>query len=250
MPLDIALLRNSPEVVKESQVRRFKDPAVVDQVLELDVAWKTALGEMEAAKQERNDVQKQVQAKMKAKEKCPELIAKIGAFKTSIKALEDAVAPAAAARDRLLMTIGNIVDDECPVSQDEEKDCIVRSTFGPTPKGAGFLHHHEVLYRIGGYEPEAGSKVAGHRAYFLTDMGLLLNQALINYGLAFLRARENPYKIMQPPYFMNKDIMAGVAQLEQFDEELYHVKVRRSLLLLLLLLLLPLPPPLPPPLRA
>jgi hypothetical protein len=45
--------------------------------------------------------------------------------------------------------------------------------------------------------------------------------ALINYGVSFLRARE--YSVLQPPYFMNKDVMAGVAQLEQFDEELYKV---------------------------
>lgn len=46
-------------------------------------------------------------------------------------------------------------------------------------------------------------------------------QALINYGIAFLRKRE--YSVLQPPYFMNRDVMAGVAQLEQFDEELYKV---------------------------
>jgi seryl-tRNA synthetase len=52
-------------------------------------------------------------------------------------------------------------------------------------------------------------------------MGVLLNQAFINYGIAFLRARE--YSVLQPPYLMRKDMMAGVAQLEQFDEELYKV---------------------------
>ena len=31
------------------------------------------------------------------------------------------------------------------------------------------------------------------------------------------------YSILQPPYMMRKDVMAGVAQLEQFDEELYKV---------------------------
>lgn len=90
--------------------------------------------------------------------------------------------------------------------------------------------------------------MAGHRAYFLRDAGLLLNQvttykcmasvvgvfygpyvtftyahtqALISYGIAFLRKRQ--YSVLQPPYFMNRDMMAGVAQLEQFDEELYKV---------------------------
>jgi hypothetical protein len=63
--------------------------------------------------------------------------------------------------------------------------------------------------------------VAGHRGYFLKDHGLMLNQAFQAYGTAFLRARG--YSCMQPPYLMKKEVMAGVAQLEQFDEELYTV---------------------------
>jgi seryl-tRNA synthetase len=67
----------------------------------------------------------------------------------------------------------------------------------------------------------AGAKVAGHRGYFLTNDGVDLNQALISYGLEFLRQRG--YKKIQPPFIMNKDAMSKTAQLEQFDEELYKV---------------------------
>lgn len=35
------------------------------------------------------------------------------------------------------------------------------------------------------------------------------------------------YSVLQPPFFMTKDVMAGVAQLEQFDEELYKVRTYR-----------------------
>lgn len=70
-----------------------------------------------------------------------------------------------------------------------------------------------------------GAKISGHRGYFLTNDGIDLNQALISYGLDFLRSRG--YKKIQPPFMMNKDIMAKTAQLDQFDEELY--KVRRTL---------------------
>jgi seryl-tRNA synthetase len=63
--------------------------------------------------------------------------------------------------------------------------------------------------------------VGGHRAYFLTNAGVLLNQALINYGIAFLSARG--YDVLQPPYMMNKDVMASIAQLDDFDEQLYKV---------------------------
>lgn len=67
----------------------------------------------------------------------------------------------------------------------------------------------------------SGSKIAGHRGYFLTNDGIDLNQALITYGLHFLRKRG--YRNIQPPFMMNKDMMAKTAQLDQFDEELYKV---------------------------
>jgi seryl-tRNA synthetase len=68
---------------------------------------------------------------------------------------------------------------------------------------------------------DVGSKVAGHRGYFLTNDGVDLNHALIAYGLDFLRNRG--YKKMQVPFLMNRDVMAKTAQLDQFDEELYKV---------------------------
>jgi seryl-tRNA synthetase len=67
-----------------------------------------------------------------------------------------------------------------------------------------------------------GSKIAGHRGYFLTNDGVDLIQALVQYGLDFLRKRG--YKKIQPPFFMNKEQMAKTAQLDQFDEELYKVR--------------------------
>jgi hypothetical protein len=67
----------------------------------------------------------------------------------------------------------------------------------------------------------AGVDVAGGRGYYLKDEGVLLNLALINFGLAFLRKRGfNP---MQTPFFMRKETMGKCAQLAQFDEELYKV---------------------------
>lgn len=66
-----------------------------------------------------------------------------------------------------------------------------------------------------------GVKVAGNRGYFLKGNGLLLNQALIAYGMQFLVARQ--HTPIQTPFFMNKDVMAATAQLEDFDEQLYKV---------------------------
>jgi seryl-tRNA synthetase len=76
------------------------------------------------------------------------------------------------------------------------------------------------IYRLlTAYPIFAGADVAGGRGYYLKDEGVLLNLALINFGLAFLRKRG--FKPMQTPFFMRKETMGKCAQLAQFDEELY-----------------------------
>lgn len=67
-----------------------------------------------------------------------------------------------------------------------------------------------------------GAIVAGGRGYFLKEDGLGLNQALINFGLDFLKKKG--YTPIQTPFFMTKDAMEKCAQLAQYDDELYKVK--------------------------
>ena len=69
---------------------------------------------------------------------------------------------------------------------------------------------------------ERGQKIAGHRGYFLKGYGVLLNQALINYGLKFLVERD--YTTIQPPYFLKQSIMEETCQISDFEENLYTVQ--------------------------
>lgn len=50
----------------------------------------------------------------------------------------------------------------------------------------------------------------------------MLNQALVQYGLTFLSDRR--FTLLQPPFFMRKEVMATTAQLQDFDESLYKIE--------------------------
>lgn len=105
--------------------------------------------------------------------------------------------------------VGNIVHESVPVDNNEDNNQIVR-TWGQIPdikitNKRGGLNHHKVLESIGGYDPERGQKIAGHRGYFLKGYGVLLNNALVNFGMNFLMKKG--YDLVQPPYFMKKKIM-------------------------------------------
>jgi len=159
--------------------------------------------------------------KKKNKEDAADLIAQSQKVKAAIESKEKDCDAALEIRDQKLNSIGNLVHESVPVSKDEEKNGLIRTWGTNRPQTPDLKHHHQLLFMIGGYEPEIGSQVAGHRGYYLSGFGLLLNQALINYGLQFLGNRH--YKPMMTPFFMKKTMMAKVAALAEFDEALYKV---------------------------
>lgn len=177
-----------------------------------------------------NAISKSVATKMKESkgtDKCEEEKAQANAVKEKIDEAETQLIEVEKVRTKKLGTIGNIVADDVPVSKDEEKDNGILSTWGTIPemmvdgKTLGHLHHHEIMQVLDFCEFERGQKIAGHRGYFLKGNGVLLNQALINYGLTFLSNRA--YTPLQPPFFMKQSIMAETCQLSDFEESLYKV---------------------------
>jgi seryl-tRNA synthetase len=173
---------------------------------------------------EMNALQKEIGKKYKAKEDPSELLAKKAELQKSKEELVAKAKDKETSWKNKLNTLGNIVHASVPTSMDEDNNEIIRTYFhnGVEPvKRTDILSHHEVLTRLDGYDQERGAKVAGHRGYFLTSVGVDLNLALISYGLNFLG--RHGYKKLQTPFFMNKEMMAKTAQLSQFDEELYKV---------------------------
>lgn len=117
--------------------------------------------------------------------------------------------------------LGNIVDKSVPVSNTEDDNLVVKTWGDCAPLEKAPLHHSEVMWRLGAYEDAAGSKVAGQRGFFLTGPGVIVNMALQQYGIDFLRKKG--YQPTATPLFMNQSVMAKTAQLSDFDEQLYKV---------------------------
>ncbi|KAH7033335.1 uncharacterized protein B0I36DRAFT_321235 [Microdochium trichocladiopsis] len=214
----------NPELIRESQRRRYAPVEVVDEVIAMWEDHRKTQYEATQINSKINDTQKQIGAKKKAKEDATELLQLKANFETEKKALLDLASQKDIALKAKINTIGNIVDNSVPVSDNEDNNTVQRTWCPPgvtVEKKEGVLSHHEVLLRLDGYDPDRGVKVVGHRGYFLRQWGVFLNQALINYGLEYLSGKG--FVPLQTPQFMLKDYMAKTAQLEQFDEELYKV---------------------------
>ncbi|CEP07036.1 hypothetical protein [Parasitella parasitica] len=226
--LDINLLLEerggNPESVKESEKRRGRKVEIIDEIIAEYKEWTTLQFNSDQKNKEANTIQKEIGKKFKAKEDASELVDKKNALQQEKEKLITQAKDKEISWKNKLNLLGNIVHESVPTSMDEDNNEVIRSydhnDVKPV-KRTDIMSHHEVLSRLDGYDQERGAKIAGHRGYFLTGVGVDLNLALITYGLNFLA--KNGYKKLQTPFFMNKDMMAKTAQLSQFDEELYKV---------------------------
>ncbi|WOK95629.1 serine--tRNA ligase [Canna indica] len=222
--LDINIFREEkgfdPECVRRSQRLRFASVEIVDEVIHLDKEGRQRQFELDRLRKEANDLTKLVKKLKIAGEDATEVINSTDEKKKLISAKELEVLEAKAMLDSKLETIGNLVHDTVPFSNDEKDNKIIRQ-WGERHTEENLKNHVDLVRLLDIVDMEKGADVAGGRGYYLKNVGVLLNMALISFGISFLKKRN--YQAMQTPFFMRKDVMAKCAQLAQFDEELYKV---------------------------
>ncbi|WMV28801.1 hypothetical protein MTR67_022186 [Solanum verrucosum] len=218
--LDINLFRKDPEIIRESQRRRFGDVTLVDQVIQLDKEWRHRQFELDNLRKDFKKISKEVARLKNSGEDASQNIKDTAKNKQQIEKKEAEVQEVRATLYSKMEIIGNLVHDSVPISNDEANNVIVRS-WGEKRTEKGLKNHVDLVKDLGIADIAKGANVAGGRGYYLKGDGVRLNQALINFALDFLEKRE--YTPLQTPFFMRKDIMAKCAQLAQFNEELYKV---------------------------
>lgn len=219
MPIDVNRLRvdkgYDPDLLRESQRKRHADINIVDNAIEVDNRWRKANFALDKLREGIGVVQKKIAVKKKAAksagydEPCESELQEKNELVSNIESTKSQLENLSSQRTDLVHRIGNIVDDNVPVSNSEDDNVVVR-TWGTPPdfrcdgKTRGRYFHHQLMYMLGMFDSKRASAVSGARSYFLQGAGVLLNMALINYGVSFLAARK--YIPMQPPYFMKKDV--------------------------------------------
>jgi len=223
--LDINMFRadkgGDPEIIRESQRRRYADVGLVDKVLEFDEQWRKAYHALGQVRAEFGALNKEIATLRKAKQDATELQEKSKTIKARIADAEKLEKELAEARDAAIIPIGNIVHDSVPVSDDEANNVVVKEFGTKASKEEKPYNHVDLVALLDIVNMEQGSEVAGGRGYYLVGAGALLNQAIIATGMAFLYKKN--YTPVQTPFFMRQSIMGECAQLSQFDEELYKV---------------------------
>lgn len=216
--IDLRFLRDNPDAVRASQRARGEDPALVDALLEADVARRAAVATADNLRAEHKAMGKLVGKA--SKDERSALLAQAQEMSVKVKEAEVAQHAADAAMDAAHRAISNVVQDGAPAGG--EADFVVLETVGkPTEFDFEPKDHLDLSESLGLIDMERGAKVSGARFYFMTGYGALLQLGLLQ--LAAQKAVANGFTMMIPPVLVRPEIMAGTGFLGQHASEVYRL---------------------------
>ena len=217
--LDMKLIRDEPERVREAMVKRHLDPSPVDRILALDEERRELIQQVEEMRSERNTVSKEI-GQMKDQAARQEKIESMRDLGERIDKVDEALKQVDDDLQALVSVIPNIPDPDVPVGVDDSDNVVLRMggeaqkfDFEPKP-------HWELGPELGIIDFDRGVKLAGSRFYVLSGPGALLQRALV-FWMVDLHIRQG-YLEKYPPFMVREDILFGAGQLPKFKDNLYR----------------------------
>ncbi len=217
--IDINLIREATDRVRQAMALRQMESTLVDQALELDEKRRLLIQEVETLKAERNAASKEI-----GRIKDPtERQAKIEAMRLvgdRITALDESLREVEGQLDGVMALIPNIPDPSTPLGKDENENVLIK-TVGELPKYSFEPKPHwELGPALGIIDFEQGVKITGSRFYVLSGAGARLQRALIAWMLD-LHSRQG-YTEKYPPFMVKGQTLFGAGQLPKFQDNLYR----------------------------
>ena len=217
--IDLKLLRDNPDLIRESQRARGANVELVDHAIAADQKRRSAIVEFERVRAEQNALSKSIGG-AKGDEKSA-LLEKAKDLAASVKEADALRAQAEAEADKILADLANIADTRAPIGGEEDFVVLEEigrpTTFDFTPKD-----HVELGKILGAIDTERGAKVSGSRFYYLTGNGALLEFALIN--LAMSKAVAAGFIPVVTPALVKPHAMEGTGFLGQAAENVFHLE--------------------------
>ena len=222
--LDMTMFREHADVIRADHTKRGLPHDNIDKVIELDQTWRNLLHETDQLRREKNEAARGIGAAKKAgdNEAAEAILAQVADLGQKIAEMETKTNEAMSVRDRLRMSIPNILHEDVPVGEDDAGN-TVHAVQGTKPEFSFEPRTHNELIEMNKWvDLKRAAKITGSRFYFLKGDLARLEFALQQYAVEFLRQRD--YTFVQPPVMMNREAYEGVTDLGDFETVMYGVE--------------------------
>ncbi len=224
--IDIKLIRENRDLVKENIKKKFQDKKLplVDEIYELDQEYLRVKQDMDNKRALKNKLsteigtlmreKKQEEAEAKKKE-----VSEMGEEIEFLTKREDELSKEIKGK---MMMIPNIIADSVPIGKDDSENVELKRFGEPVVPKYEIPYHADILEALDGLDKEASGRTSGEGFYYLMGDIARLHSAMITYARDFMISKGFKYCI--PPFMIRADVVTGVMSFEEMDAMMYKIE--------------------------
>ena len=224
--IDIAKLRENPELVKENMKKKFQEGKLhlVDEACKIDKEYRDALTKASELRAKRNKLSKEIGAFMREgkkdlAQKNKELVTKMA---DELKELEEKEGLLQPKLKEIMMKIPNFIDDSVPLGKDDSENVEIEKFGEPFVPDYEIPYHADIITKLGGLDKDASGRTSGNGFYYLMGDIARLSSAMLSYARDFMIDKGFTYCI--PPFMIRSDVVTGVMSFDEMDAMMYKIE--------------------------
>ena len=224
--IDIKLIRENKDVVKENIKKKFQDEKLplVDEVYDLDKEYRDSKLKGDNLRSEKNKLSSTIGELMRNKQvkEAEEVKAKVSSMQQEILDLEEKEKELEEKIKSIMMVIPNIIDDSVPIGKDDTEN-VERQRFGePVVPKYEIPYHADIIEALKGMDKEAAGRTSGQGFYYLLGDIARLHEAMIAYARDYMIEQGFTYAI--PPFMIHSDVVTGVMSFPEMEAMMYKIE--------------------------
>jgi seryl-tRNA synthetase len=217
--LDIAFIRNNPDVIKDG-IRKKRMKMDVDELLAVDEELRRLRSDVENLRADRNRLSKDI-PKLKGEEK-EAAVAQVKVLKEGLTEKEPKLRELEARFDDLMLMVPNPPLPEVPEGDSDDDNVQIRSFLEPTKFDFQPKDHLELAESLDIVDMPRAVKFAGARMYFLKNEGAMLEFALFKFALDHLFSKG--FQPMIVPQLVRREAMIGTGFFPLGEEDTFRIE--------------------------
>ena len=224
--IDIKLIRENKDLVKENIKKKFQDEKLplVDEVFELDKKVREVQTKCDNLKAEKNSLSSEIGKLMQQgkRDEAEEVKKKVANSGEEIKKLEEEQVELTKTIKDKMMVIPQIIDESVPIGHDDTENVEVQRFGEPVVPSYEIPYHADIIERVGGMDKEAAGRTSGQGFYYLLGDIARLHEAMIAYARDFMIDAGFTYAI--PPFMIHSDVVTGVMSFPEMEAMMYKIE--------------------------
>ncbi len=224
--IDINLIRNNRDIVKENIKKKFQDEklVLVDEVYELDKKLRESKTYADSLRNKRNTTSGEIGVCMRNKEvdKANELKEEVVKINNELKDLEEKEIELETTIKEKMMVIPNIIDSSVPIGKDDSENVEIEKFGEPVVPSYEIPYHADICESLSGLDKESAGRTSGNGFYYLTGDIARLHSAMLTYARDFMINKGFTYCV--PPFMIRSDVVNGVMSFSEMDAMMYKIE--------------------------